>query len=127
MFAALAFDAARVLFDAIRRANSTDPRKIRDALAQTKNYPGVTGRINIDADRNAAKPVVLAVILSTADPPQTRDYSTSQSSAAISSKPAPATVNRRALESTQIRPNPGPWNIKFRPRFGLVSKFGTGK
>jgi branched-chain amino acid transport system substrate-binding protein len=58
MFSALAFDATGVLIDAIGRANSTDPDKIRDALAQTKNYPGVTGTITIDADRNAAKPVV---------------------------------------------------------------------
>jgi branched-chain amino acid transport system substrate-binding protein len=58
MFAALAFDATGVLIDAIGRANSTDPGKIRDALAQTKDYPGVTGTITIDADRNAAKPVV---------------------------------------------------------------------
>jgi branched-chain amino acid transport system substrate-binding protein len=58
MFAALAFDAAGVLIDAIGRANSTDPGKVRDALAQTKDYSGVTGTITIDADRNAAKPVV---------------------------------------------------------------------
>ena len=58
MFAALAFDAAGVLIDAIGRANSTDPGKIRDALAQTKDYSGVTGAITIDAERNAAKPVV---------------------------------------------------------------------
>jgi branched-chain amino acid transport system substrate-binding protein len=62
MFAALAFDAAGVLIDAITRANSTDPRKIRDALAQTKDYPGVSGTITIDADRNAAKPVVFLKI-----------------------------------------------------------------
>ena len=58
VFAALAFDAANILFDAIGRSNSLDPSKIRDALAQTKNYPGVTGTITIDADRNAAKPAV---------------------------------------------------------------------
>jgi len=57
-FAATAFDAAGVLIDAIGRANSTDPDKIRDALAHTKDYAGVTGTITIDADRNAAKPVV---------------------------------------------------------------------
>jgi branched-chain amino acid transport system substrate-binding protein len=56
-------NAASVLFDAIRRANSTDPRKIRDALAQTKDYAGVTGTINIDSDRNAAKPVVFQRIV----------------------------------------------------------------
>lgn len=60
--AALSFDAANILFDAIGRASSTDPAKIRDALAQTKNYRGVTGTITIDGDRNAAKPVVFLKI-----------------------------------------------------------------
>jgi branched-chain amino acid transport system substrate-binding protein len=63
VFAALGFDAAGVLIDAIRRANSTDPGKIRDSLAQTKDYPGVTGAITLDADRNAAKPVVFQRIV----------------------------------------------------------------
>jgi len=63
MFAALAFDATGVLVDAIGRANSTDPGKIRDALAQTKDYPGVTGTISINGDRNAAKPVVFLRIV----------------------------------------------------------------
>jgi branched-chain amino acid transport system substrate-binding protein len=58
-FAALGFDAAGVLFDAIGRADSTDPGRIRDALAQTKNYAGVTGTITLDANRNAVKPAVV--------------------------------------------------------------------
>ena len=57
--AALAYDATRLLFDAIARAGSTDSTKIRDALAQTKNFAGVTGVINIDANRNAVKPAVV--------------------------------------------------------------------
>jgi branched-chain amino acid transport system substrate-binding protein len=57
--AALAYDASRLLIDAITRAGSTDGAKIRDALAQTKNFTGVTGIINIDADRNAVKPAVV--------------------------------------------------------------------
>jgi branched-chain amino acid transport system substrate-binding protein len=57
--AALAYDAARLLFDAISRAGTTDSAKIRDALAQTKDFPGVTGIINMDADRNAIKPAVV--------------------------------------------------------------------
>lgn len=57
--AALAFDSANLLFDAIRRANSTDPSRIRDALAQTKDFQGVTGRITLDKDRNAVKPAVV--------------------------------------------------------------------
>jgi branched-chain amino acid transport system substrate-binding protein len=57
--AALAYDAARVLFDALQRAGTTDSEKLRDALAQTKDFGGVTGIITIDADRNAIKPAVV--------------------------------------------------------------------
>jgi branched-chain amino acid transport system substrate-binding protein len=57
--AALAYDAARLLFDAIARTGSTDGNKLRDALAQTKNFTGVTGVISMDADRNAVKPAVV--------------------------------------------------------------------
>ena len=57
--AGLAFDAAYILFDAIRRANTTEPAKVRDAIAATKDYPGVTGRITLDKDRNAIKPAVV--------------------------------------------------------------------
>ncbi len=57
--AALAYDAARVLADAIQRAGSTDGPKVRDAIAATKDFPGVTGNISIDKDRNAIKPAVI--------------------------------------------------------------------
>ncbi len=46
MFAAVAFDAIGLMADAIERAGSTDRGAIRDALANTKDYPGVTGKIN---------------------------------------------------------------------------------
>ncbi|HEX5875493.1 MAG TPA: ABC transporter substrate-binding protein [Pyrinomonadaceae bacterium] len=57
--AALAYDATRLLFDAITRAGTTDSGKLRDALAQTKNFAGVTGVISMDGDRNAVKPAVV--------------------------------------------------------------------
>jgi branched-chain amino acid transport system substrate-binding protein len=57
--AALAYDAARLLFDAIARTDSTAGDKLREALAQTKNFNGVTGVISMDADRNAVKPAVV--------------------------------------------------------------------
>jgi branched-chain amino acid transport system substrate-binding protein len=53
------YDAARVLADAIKRANSTDPKAIRDALAATKDFPGASGKITIDGNRNALKPIVI--------------------------------------------------------------------
>ena len=57
--AATAYDAARLLSDAIKRAGTTDSVAIRDALATTANFPGVTGRITIDAQRNAVVPVYM--------------------------------------------------------------------
>lgn len=57
--AGLAYDAANILFDAIKRANTTDGPKVRDAIAATKDFAGVTGRITIDQDRNAVKPAVI--------------------------------------------------------------------
>src|SRR5688500_4174961 len=50
--AALAYDTARVLADAIKRAGKTDGPTLRDAIASTKDFPGVTGTINLGADRN---------------------------------------------------------------------------
>jgi branched-chain amino acid transport system substrate-binding protein len=57
--AALAYDAAKILADAIKRAGSTDGQKVRDAIAATKDFQGVTGTITINADRNAIKPAVV--------------------------------------------------------------------
>jgi branched-chain amino acid transport system substrate-binding protein len=58
----LGYDAVMVLADALRRAGSTDGGKIRDALAATKDFPGVTGRITIDAQRNASKSAVIFTV-----------------------------------------------------------------
>ncbi len=60
--AALWYDGAGLLADAIRRAGSAEPAKIRDALATTKGFPGVTGNISLDEQRNASKPVVVVTI-----------------------------------------------------------------
>ena len=56
--AALGYDAYMVILDAIKRANSADPQKIRDALAQTKDFEGSAGSITINAERNADKAAV---------------------------------------------------------------------
>ena len=60
--AALGYDAMMILADAIKRAGSTDRKAIRDALAATQNFPGVTGDITIDEERNARKPAVVLQI-----------------------------------------------------------------
>ena len=61
-FAALGYDAAYVLVDAIKRAGSTEGPKLRNALASTKNFSGVTGVTNIDANRDASKPAAIIAI-----------------------------------------------------------------
>ncbi len=61
--AALGYDAALILADAIKRAGSTDAKKLRDAIADTKNFAGVTGSITIDKDRNASKPLTILQIV----------------------------------------------------------------
>ena len=61
-FAALGYDAAYVLVDAIKRAGSTEGPKLRNALAATKNFSGVTGVTNIDANRDASKPAAIIAI-----------------------------------------------------------------
>ena len=60
--AALGYDSAMILADAIKRAGSVDGAKVRDALTATKDFPGVTGRITIDANRNASKPAVILTV-----------------------------------------------------------------
>lgn len=58
-FAALAYDAAKLMFDAMKRAGSTDPDKIKAALENTKDYKGVTGKISIDGKHNSVKSTVI--------------------------------------------------------------------
>ncbi|HWR82247.1 MAG TPA: ABC transporter substrate-binding protein [Candidatus Deferrimicrobium sp.] len=60
--AALGYDAGKILFDAISRAGTTQGSGIRDALAATRDFDGVTGKITIDKDRNARKPVVIIAV-----------------------------------------------------------------
>jgi len=60
--AALGYDSAMILVDAIKRAGTTDGPKLRDAIAATKDFKGITGVITIDDKRNASKPAVIMTI-----------------------------------------------------------------
>jgi branched-chain amino acid transport system substrate-binding protein len=60
--AALGYDAARILADSMKRAKSLSGPDLRDAIAATKDFQGVTGKITIDKDRNAQKPAVVLQI-----------------------------------------------------------------
>ncbi|HUE38449.1 MAG TPA: ABC transporter substrate-binding protein [Candidatus Binatia bacterium] len=62
--AVLGYDATGVLADAIKRAGTTDGKKLRDAIAKTKDFPGVAGTITLDENRN---PVKSAVVLQVKD------------------------------------------------------------
>ena len=53
--AALGYDSALVLADSLRRAGTTEPAALRDAIAATKDFNGVTGTTTLDASRNASK------------------------------------------------------------------------
>ncbi len=60
--AALAYDAAKVLADAIKRAGGTESAKLKDAINSTKDFAGVTGRITLDSGRNAIKSAVVLAL-----------------------------------------------------------------
>jgi branched-chain amino acid transport system substrate-binding protein len=57
--AAQGYDAAMVAFDAMSRATAPSGPALRDAIAATKGYPGVTGVITIDENHDALKPAVV--------------------------------------------------------------------
>lgn len=60
--AALGYDSAMILADAIKRAGATEGLKLKEAIAATKNFPAVTGNITLNAERNADKPAVMLVV-----------------------------------------------------------------
>ncbi len=60
--AALGYDSAYVLADALRRAGTTQSAKVRDALAATKDFVGITGKTTIDPQRNASKAAVIVTV-----------------------------------------------------------------
>lgn len=59
---ALAFDAYILALDAIKKANSTDPTAIRDALATTKDFPGAAGIVTLDENGDAVKSAVIKTV-----------------------------------------------------------------
>jgi len=60
---ALGYDTYNLVVDAIRRANSDNPKKIRDAMATTKDYPAVTGITTIGESGDATKDAVLLKVV----------------------------------------------------------------
>lgn len=60
--AALGYDAMKILAAAMEKADKIEGPAIRDALAKTSNFVGVTGSITLGSDRNAIKPLVIVGI-----------------------------------------------------------------
>jgi branched-chain amino acid transport system substrate-binding protein len=61
-FAATAYDAARIMLAAIERAPTLERAAVRDSLAATRDFPGVTGAVTFNPERNAVKPIVVVRI-----------------------------------------------------------------
>lgn len=53
--AALSYDAISLVVEAMKRANSAEPDKIRAELAKIDDFKGVTGTYKFDKDRNPVK------------------------------------------------------------------------
>ncbi|MCL5124869.1 MAG: ABC transporter substrate-binding protein [Deltaproteobacteria bacterium] len=58
-YTAQSADAYFIILDAIKRSGSTDPIKIRDAISSTRDFEGLTGKITIQPNGNAIKPMVV--------------------------------------------------------------------
>jgi branched-chain amino acid transport system substrate-binding protein len=118
--AALGYDAMRVLGDALKRAGSTDGAKLRDAIAQTKDFPGVTGTITMNAERNVDKPATVLELKAQdrkfsykekiypdgMTPPTSSSPGASPSPAANAS-PAATTASPSTTNTTSPSPSPG--------------------
>jgi branched-chain amino acid transport system substrate-binding protein len=65
--ASLGYDATLVIGDALRRAKALTPKALRDALAETKQFPAATGSLTLDAHRNPVKPAVVVRVTDTAE------------------------------------------------------------
>ncbi len=59
---ALGYDAMYLIAGALERIGSTDPLKLRDAIAATKDFSGITGKTSIDEQRNSSKPAVMIAV-----------------------------------------------------------------
>jgi branched-chain amino acid transport system substrate-binding protein len=60
--AALGYDSVMILVDAMKRAKTTDGEKLRNEIAATKDFKGITGMITLDEKRNAKKPAVILTV-----------------------------------------------------------------
>ena len=60
---ALGYDAARVGIDALRRSSGVGGPALREQIARTRDFDGVTGRITLGPDRDAVKPAIMVKLV----------------------------------------------------------------
>lgn len=99
--AALAYDAAYILADSLKRAGTAAPDKLRDAIAATKDFKGVTGNITINNERNAVKS---AVVLSLNPAEKSFGFKTTISPEGAESTDPKADANKPAAPATDAAP-----------------------
>ena len=58
----LAYDATNLLLEAIRKAGSDDPKKIREALASIRDFKAVSGKSTLDKNGNSIKSAAILKI-----------------------------------------------------------------
>ncbi len=59
---ALAYDAGLLVIDALKRANQSNRKALKEAINGTREFPGATGKISLNEKRNAVKPVFILEI-----------------------------------------------------------------
>jgi branched-chain amino acid transport system substrate-binding protein len=62
VMAALAYDAAYMMAEAIKNTKEVTPENIRDELAKIKDFHGVTGKMSMDSNRDAVKSAVVVQV-----------------------------------------------------------------
>jgi branched-chain amino acid transport system substrate-binding protein len=55
----MGYDLGYFFADAVERAGEASPEKIRDAMAETVDFKGITGTLSIDENHNPVKAVTI--------------------------------------------------------------------
>jgi branched-chain amino acid transport system substrate-binding protein len=103
---ALGYDSMMVLVDAIKRAGGTDPKALRDAIAATKGFKGVTGTITLGPARDPVdkKLVVLEIQNGTTKLRATVDPSKPSAAPAQSTATSAAPAQNTATSAAAVTP-----------------------
>ena len=76
--AAAAYDGARLLFEAMRRAKSSEPEPVRKAILELANFDSLTGPLTIDREDHGARRPVFVVQQQEGQPKLVKRYDANQ-------------------------------------------------